>query len=186
MSVLTFPQERPEDSPAFLWSLQLQLLQEVEARLGTRDPDKKVYQPTFSDANPHIINTPSLDGAFAELSRNAAGFWPTAVYELAHETVHLLNPIAGNTIVLEEGMAETFAIEMAETLGGQIIVPSLESYAAACGAVKKLAGDVFGAGKKIRENCGALSRATPAELSLLFQEVDSALLDELSAQFQRE
>ena len=184
--MLTFPSERPDNAPVFLWSLQRRLLQEAEARLGPGDSGKEIFQPTFSDTGPHVVNTPNLDGAFATLSRNAAGFWPTSLYELAHETIHLLNPTVGGTIVLEEGVAETFALEMAASLGGQIIISSLQSYTDACNAVKKLAADVFGAAKTVREKCGALSGATLQELSLLFPEVDTALLEELSASFQRE
>lgn len=90
--MLSFPFERPDDAPVFLWSLQRRLLQDAEIRLGPKEPGKEIFQPTFSDTGPHVVNTPTLDGAFASLSRNAAGFWPTCVYELAHETVHLLNP----------------------------------------------------------------------------------------------
>ncbi len=184
--MLTFPPERPEHSPVMMWAVQQQLLQWAEVRLGSKDPMKAVYQPTFSDAGPRIINTPGLDGAFADLSFNAAGYWPTAVYELAHETVHLLDPISGSTIVLEEGVAETFALEMATLLGGEVFTSSLPSYVDACDAAKQLTCDIYGAARRVRETCGALSRASRPVLSLLFPDAAPALLEKLASEFERE
>lgn len=184
--MLTFPSEQPDNSPMFLWSLQQQLLQEAEARLGVKDPAKTVCQPTFSISGPHIINTQSSDGAFATLSPNAAGYWPTAVYELAHETVHLLNPTVGATTVLEEGIAETFALEMARTLGGTIMTSSIQSYADACNAVKQIASDIYAVGKGLRESCGALSRVTETDLLLSCPGADPVLAGRLVDQFKRE
>lgn len=178
--------ERPEHSPVFLWAIQQQLLQEAEARLGPKDHAKKIYQPTFSDLGPRIINTPEGDGAFADLSRNAAGYWPTAVYELAHETVHLLDPVPGNTNVLEEGIAETFALEMATLIGGKISKSSLPSYVDACHAVKRLTSDIYGVGRRVREKCGALSRASHADLSLVCPGAAPDLLEKLASGFKRE
>lgn len=183
--MFTFPAERPDQSPSFLWSIQQQLLQEAQVRLGSKDPTKSVYQPTFSDAGPRIINTPVLDGAFADLSLNAAGYWPTAVYELAHETVHLLDPISGNTNVLEEGVAETFALEMAATGAGELFTSSLLSYTHACNTVKSLGSDVYGSARRIRAKSGALNRATGSDISFLFPEAAAALIQELTSQFER-
>ncbi|EJP4178159.1 hypothetical protein NUE03_004409, partial [Vibrio vulnificus] len=39
----------PEQSKPEVWKLQLFLLQEAEKLLGSKEQDKKVYQPTFSD-----------------------------------------------------------------------------------------------------------------------------------------
>jgi len=183
--MLPFPPERPDHSPVFVWAVQQQLLQKAEARLGTKDPAKEVYQPTFSDTGPCIINTPELDGARADLSRNAAGYWPTTVYELAHETVHLLDPIPGATIVLEEGVAEMFALEMVTTLAGEVFMSSLPSYADACNAMKKLTSDIYGAARRVRETCGALSRATRADISHLFPDAAPVLIEALTSQFKR-
>ena len=82
----------PGQDPSAVWSLQLQLLELAEGALGPRDGSRVMYQPVFADTGPNIRNTPNLDGAFAELSRSAEAYWPSAVYELAHETVHLLTP----------------------------------------------------------------------------------------------
>ena len=91
---MQLPQTSPRNDPVALWALQQNLLSIAEAALGARDTSKKIYRPGFTDDGPYIRNTPELDGAFAELSRHSESYWPTAVYEMAHETVHLLNPVA--------------------------------------------------------------------------------------------
>ena len=99
----------PGKEPSALWSVQLQLLKLAEDTLGPRDASKTICQPVFTDHDPNIRNTPNLDGAFAELSRYAEGYWPTVVNELAHETVHLLNPKPGVGTWLSEGVAVGFS-----------------------------------------------------------------------------
>jgi hypothetical protein len=94
-SIVLFPNSRPDSEPALLWRLQGDLLLLAESKFGPRDNSKKVFQPIFVPDGPHLINTPTLDGAFVALSPSAAGYWPTAVYEMAHETVHLLNSDGG-------------------------------------------------------------------------------------------
>ena len=77
---LTLPvASSPGQDPSALWTVQLQLLGLAEDTLGHRDVSKVIYQPVFADDGPHIRNTPNLDGAFAELSRNAEAYWPTVV-----------------------------------------------------------------------------------------------------------
>ena len=113
------PQTSPKGDPVALWALQLHLLSLAEAALGARDASKKIYQPAFADDGPHIRNTPGLDGAFAELSRNSECYWPTAINELAHETVHLLNPAPGNGNYLCEGVAVAFSLHAQTKFGFQ-------------------------------------------------------------------
>ena len=89
---MLLPQTSPRDDPATLWALQKNLLSIAKATLGVRDTSKKIYQSVFTDDGPHIRDTPELDGAFAELSRNGECYWPTVIYEMAHETVHPSQP----------------------------------------------------------------------------------------------
>ena len=108
---MQLPQTSPKDDPVALWALQLDLLAIAEAALGARDTSKKIYQPKFADDGPHMRNTPELDGAFAELSRNSQYYWPTAINEMAHETVHLLDPApATGNYFCEGGRGRVFCI----------------------------------------------------------------------------
>jgi hypothetical protein len=184
MITLSFPLERPDASPSAVWGIQNILLTEAERSLGPKDPAKLVYQPIFSKDGPHIIVHNTEDGAYANLSLNAAGFWPTAVYELAHETVHLLNPVKGPASVLEEGVAETFALRMGEKLGG-FKQSSPECYKNACDAVALLGSDVLASGKTIREKCGSLSQVSTVALKNLFPSAQQSLLELLVKKFER-
>lgn len=181
MAAIAFPKQRPDQSPSEVWRLQNLLLHIVESLLGPREA-KRICQPVFSGAVPHIVNTPDFTGVFAALTNNAAGYWPTTVYELAHETVHLLNPIAGCTNYLEEGVAVAFSVNMSEVLGGQRQTPTLESYQEAWRLVQELSKDVFPAAKAIRAQCRGLSQATVEDLNLLFPNRKIELLQKLVAQ----
>src|SRR6478672_1516566 len=137
---MQFPTSRPDAEASALCRLQNDLLTLAEFKLEPRDKSKKIYQPTFDPHGPRLINTPTLDGAFAQLSSNAAGFWPTAVYELAHETVHLLNPTVAYTNWFEEGIAVAFSIFALEQHNLPIQLPSLATYGEALALVQALPG----------------------------------------------
>ena len=173
----------PQDAPAALWALQQELLALAEGLLGPRDRSKQIGQPVFNDDGPFLRNTPDGDGAFAVLSPNAAGYWPTAIYEMAHETVHLLNPVAGGTNFLEEGIAVAFSIHALEACGQPPFETCETSYTEALNLVRALAPDVFAAGRRIRECAGALSKAARRDLESLFPTVDRAILCRLSQPF---
>ena len=181
---MKLPATNPRDDPSALWALQIELLSTAETFLGPRDVSKKIYQPQFTGGVPCIRNTPELDGAFGELSRAAESYWPTAVFEMAHETVHLLNPITGNTNNLEEGVAVAFSLEVQSSYG--IHVPlKMQSYNYAFSLCLGLSRGPLAAGKKVRERVGALSNATTQDLRQLFPNVDKGVLGNLAEAFVR-
>lgn len=176
-----FPSQRPDKSPSELWGLQLFLLSESENRLGVHETGKQVYQPTFSNNVPHIINTPKLDGAFACLSDNAAGYWPTALYELAHETVHLLNPVPGFTTYLEEGIAIHFAVDMSHNHSTHPQSPQNNAiYEEAWKLVKMLPDSPYIAAQSLREKYGALSSVKMEDILLLFPQLSNSIAVKLA------
>ena len=143
----------PRQDPAALWSVQRQLLRLAEDALGPRDTSKTIYQPVFTDDGPFIRNTPNLDGAFAELSRNAESHWPTAIYELAHETVHLLNPKAGVGNWLSEGIAVAFSRYALQRYGVDPQGIGMASYRRSLELVSELSPSPLAAGRRIRDDC---------------------------------
>ncbi len=175
----------PGGDPSALWTVQLQLLRLAEDTLGPRDSSKTIYQPVFADNGPFIRNTPNLDGAFAELSRNAEACWPTAVYELAHETVHLLNPKPGVGNWLSEGIAVAFSVyaQLHFKLEPQRI--NMQSYHRSLELVSELPYGPLAAGRSIRDVCGSVNSATRIILETLFPSVDSEILRELCKPFER-
>jgi len=177
---------RPGGDPEAMWALQQEILRLAENVFGPRDSSKTIFQPTFVDDGPQIRNTPNLDGAFAELSRNAEGYWPTAINELAHETVHLLNPKPGIGNWLSEGMAVAFSIYAQQQFGMEPQAVAMASYRRALALVSKLPPDALVTGRRIREDCGSLDNATTEGLRVLFPDVGHETLTRLCEQFQRD
>ena len=184
LSAMRLPATQPVNGPAGLWALQLELLGMAESLLGPRDASKKICRPRFTDEGPQIRNTPDLDGAYVELSRNGQRYWPTVVFEMSHETVHLLNPIPGNTNNLEEGVAVAFSLHVQASYGISIPV-TMPSYLYALRLVQALSGDPLAAAARVRRQSGSLSAATPQSLAELFPEVDGGVLANLAGGFVR-
>ena len=180
-----FPDTDPRDDPAALWTLQQELLSLAESALGPRNTSKTIFQPQFHDDGPQIRNTPSLDGAFVELSRNGERYWPTVVFEMAHETVHLLDPIPGGANNLEEGVAVAFSLWVQPIYGFQMGT-KMESYLFALELVRKLPESPLEAGKRIRDHVGTLSRCNERHLATLFPNVEQEILKVLASDFVRE
>ena len=180
---MQFPATNPADDPAALWALQLELLGQAETLLSPRDQSKKVYQPQFTDHGPNLRNTPNRDGAFVELSRAAETDWAEAVFEMAHETVHLLNPVAGNTNNLEEGVAVAFSLHVQPAYGISVR-PGTTAYDHAHDLVCRLPRGALAAGRRVRLEIGTLSAAKPETLCKLFPELDREAAVDLTRPFQ--
>lgn len=161
--------------------LQNKLLALVETQLGPRDSARRIYQPTFDVHGPYLMNTSNLDGAFVVLSPNAAGYWPTTVYEMAHETVHLLDPIVGPTNWLEEGVAVAFAIHAMASFNLPAPVVSLASYREALALVEALPSGPFATARSARTSAGALSAVTFEQLVELAPGHDESRLRQLAS-----
>lgn len=179
---MQFPAVNPVDDPVALWALQLELLGQAETLLGPRDQSKRVCQPQFTDCGPNLRNTPNRDGAFVELSRAAGTNWAETVFEMAHETVHLLNPVAGNTNNLEEGVAVAFSLHVQPAYGINVR-PGTTAYDHAHDLVCWLPRGALAAGRRIRAEVGALSVTTPETLCKLFPELNRQVAVDLTRPF---
>jgi len=180
---MKLPTSVPEADPPGLWRLQQLLLEWAEQLIGQRDQSKKIYQPAFHENGPHIRNTPSLDGAFVELGRGSKVYWPTVIFEMAHETVHLLNPVAGYTNWLEEGVAVEFSIHAQQQFGlSSIQSPQSGPYHEALEMVRSLPDGTFKSAYRIREASGSLSSVTFEQLCVLFPAHNPECLRKLSEQ----
>lgn len=180
---MKLPTSIPEADPSGLRWLQQLLLGWAEQLIGQRDRSKKIYQPTFHANGPHIRNTPSFDGAFVELGSGSKFYWPTVVFEMAHETVHLLNPVAGYTNWLEEGVAVEFSIHAQQQFGlSPIQSPQSGPYHEALEMVRSLPDGAFSSAYRIRKVSGSLSSVTFEQLCVLFPSHETAYLRKLSEQ----
>jgi hypothetical protein len=158
----------------------MDLLSRAEAAFGSRDAAKKIFQPVFNDTGPYLINTPTFDGAFAALSRNAAGYWPTVIYEMAHETIHLLDPIPGYATWIEEGAAVAFSVLLSRTLTDHPMTPPQNSaYQEALSLVERLPLPTLTSLRAVRHLAGRFSSVTDAHLTSLFPTLELAIIEKL-------
>jgi len=172
---LELPSTAPQNDPASIWNLQLKLLDMAEELLGPRDRYFKICQPEFVDGGPIVL--PSVNNS-AEwrvlLSFNGRGYWPTVIYELAHETIHLLNPVTSSEVNwLEEGVAVALSIHAQECFGLKVWKPSPSverdiQYHIAFGLVQALPEGALESAKRIRQKVGRLSDATADDLMSLY------------------
>lgn len=168
--MFSFPEAKPLEDRVHVWTLQKLILSEAEVRFGPMNPAKKLFRPEFVKNGPHVINTPSFDGGFAGLSMNAASYWPAFIWELSHETVHLLDPDVAGAPYLEEGFCDFFAIEMAAPIHG---VPSSRpnAYVEAERLVRSAFNSPYDAARQIRERFGRLRDATTQGMCELFPDI---------------
>lgn len=178
-----FPRTKPAETPAALWQLQVELLANAEGTFGLRDRSKEVCQPQFTDQGPMLRNTAQQDGAYAELSHAAGNHWPTAVFELAHETVHLLNPTVGCTNYFEEGIAVHFSLLMAPEFN-EYFRNSHSPYCEALNLVEEVSCAPLETGREARERFGALSAISEAQLAEICPDAREGLLAKLASDFE--
>ena len=192
---MQLPSTKPRDDPVNLWALQLELLERAKSILGPHDPSKKICQPKFVDkSNSTIGNPPTFNPTWVELTRKAECNWKKVVTEMAHETVHLLNPVLkkdGKT--LEEGMAVKFSLCVQDFYSINDILDPVQDkpYWNALDLVKELPDDPLDSGRQIREEVGAriservggLSAATLQDLKKLFPKVNRTVLSDLGQVF---
>lgn len=104
----------PDASCAFTWTLASRMghiLRFAEARYGTRDRSWTLLGVEFTSRDTPQVWYPTFDGIgdtiIIQLSRSAATDETRALFQLAHEVVHLLSPAGpgAQASVLEEGLA---------------------------------------------------------------------------------
>lgn len=181
---MQLPETVPSEDPQSLWVLQLELLSMAQSILGDRDLSKEIGAPQFTQNGPNIRNTPNLDGAFAELSQVAKYNWPEVVFEMAHETVHLLNPIPGNTNYLEEGVAVAFSLHVQPYYGICVLLQDA-AYLRAFQLTSMLPEGPLKSGRSVRTRVGSLSAVTIHDLAELYPNLTTVMLESLVERFIR-
>ena len=183
---MNLPNTEPINDPGGLWKLQAELLAMAESLYGHRDQSFRIFQPQFCENGPNIRIEYIPRGAYAQLSYNGRFYWPTVVYELAHETVHLLNPVKqGEANYLEEGVAVAFSIYVQKAYGVGIQRPSIPSYVYALSLVEALPNKPLTSAGRIRREFGRFSHVSKDDLVKLFPEMDVDVANHLSDRFKR-
>lgn len=168
------------DAPG-LWQLQNELMEEAENLFGLRDKAKIIYQPSWDANGPNVRYTPNKDGAFAELDFNAKTDLKMTVYQLAHETVHLLDQNGEmQTNLLEEGAAVKFSLDMLTKYGFDTAgLPSIDSYKLALKLFSSLGSDPYSIAKDCRKLCGGFISIDEVTLKAKCSNLDEQVMIDL-------
>lgn len=182
---MKLPDTKPQCDPEALWSLQLELLTRVEAYFGKRDSSIVLCQPRFHDCDrPEIQFTPDNFGVFAVLGCDAKFNWSYALYQLSHETVHLLDPVfRGMGNFLEEGVAVAISLHFSRLYGLNFIAPSTGMYRNALNLVNELPEGAILSARRIRMELGKFSGVTRDDLIQLYPKLDSSVATHLARKF---
>lgn len=102
-----------ETDDGYSWTLVSRLgdmLQELERIYGPRDKSYTILGIEFEKNGPQLWYPGNRKDIIIQLSLEAQYDLPMALYQLAHEAVHLLAPTGGShSTVFEEGFATVFA-----------------------------------------------------------------------------
>jgi hypothetical protein len=94
------------------------MLRELEARYGTRDQKWTPLGIEFGGLRPCLWYPGNCGHVSIKLSDSARNNPAQALYQLAHEAVHLLSPTGKrNALVIEEGLATNFSGEIIQRFG---------------------------------------------------------------------
>lgn len=184
---MKLPDTTPIDDPAGLWALQLHLLTCAEALFGRRGPSIILCQPRFhDDERPETQFSLDNSGAFAVLGCDAQSDWSYVVHQLAHETVHLLDPVCrGKSNYLEEGVAVSFSLLISRQYGFNFLAPSSGKYGDALKFANELPEGAILSARRIRLTLGKFSGVSADDLVGLFPELNVNVANNLSNKFNR-
>jgi hypothetical protein len=105
----------PGSGCTFTWTLVSQfgrMIEEVEALFGPRNRDYTILGIEFSGSIPQIWFPFDCRHIAIQLGEPSMKDAKRARFQLAHETVHLLDPVvAGSATVLEEGLATYYQLK---------------------------------------------------------------------------
>lgn len=175
--------DAPEDDPQAMWQVQFELLALAEDIFGPRNPKFQLRAPQFRETGPTIRFSVDRKSVATELSDYSRWHWPTVVFEMSHETVHLIDPIVGNANYLEEGAAVAFSLHAQSVYGLQVYVPPDTPYACALNMLHELPGDALEAAGRIRRETGPLSAVETEDLLDLYPGLDRRYAEILTSRF---
>lgn len=182
---------------AYTWTLASRLgqaLRAAESRFGPREQGwtllgvelarveaPQLWYPSFGATNRQIV---------IQLTADVASDERRALYQLAHEVVHLLNPKREPVSRFEEGLATLFALEFLNAQGFAVGPDFIAAarYRAAYDDTARLAalhpdGRFDVAVRLLRQNADGLSPLTAEQIALSFPNATAALAEALSRPF---
>ncbi|QDT43636.1 hypothetical protein Pan241w_37380 [Gimesia alba] len=163
-----------EDLESKAWDAHRAFLVEAERSFGPRDDSytvtdivQEIHGPTLS-LNGHSVTL--------VVGPNATKYFPALIANVAHETLHTLNPVTGNATMLEEGAAIYFELQIISSQFSESERKYFwnhlpETYRTAFADFETLLGFDQNAGLTIRKEFGSLSDLDKNGLRKLFPEL---------------
>ena len=142
-----------------------QLINRAEAAYGPRDRSYTILGVEFREGVPQVWFPADCNHVVIQLGHTALQDPTQALFQLAHECIHLLDPRSGGSNRLEEGLATVFSIDyLADELHVRDYHPTDPRYVTAASLVRELLAVHSDGPKLIREHHGALGRATAEQI----------------------
>ncbi len=174
----------------YTWTITSQLghmLQDAEKLYGERDSSYTILGVEVSDDTVSQIWFPGNCKHIAvQITENCLNDLSQAVFQVAHEVIHLLSPVKfGETTVLEEGLATLFSIEYPrDNSFGDKVPLSGKNYMTAYTSVQKLLQIDPLIIKKMRESEPTISKIDAALITVTNSNVPPDLAIKLTEQFE--
>ncbi len=172
----------------FTWTLAMRLgdlLYKAESQFGTRDMAYTILGVEFQGDTaqiPRCIIQGERKHIIVQLTASAMKDPHQAMFQLAHECIHLLDPILLTTTVLEEGVAVHFSLE-ATTVDINALLVHNPNYGAACLQVRRLLALRPNAVKEFRRLYGPMHSATAEQLYSICPQIGTTGAEELARPF---
>lgn len=159
-----------------------EFLDDLEARYGPRDRSYTLLGIEFCEAGPMIWYPHNRKNVVVMLSTGVAPHPNNAIFELAHEAVHLLSPTGGRRApVVEEGLASRFSVEQTQRYGSHgTVTPKYARAAALVEAAEMAAPDFI---RDVRIHVPAFTEWTPELFQKELPAIPTSLVEELLAPF---
>jgi len=127
----------------YSWTITSKLghmLNIAEEKYGPRDQSYTLLGVEFNqDDHPRIWYPGNCKHIIIQISMNCINDFNRAVFQVAHEVIHCLSPMGNKSaIVLEEGLANLFAIEYTSTHGNGVWSSVDQKYTDASDLVQQL------------------------------------------------
>ncbi len=179
------------------WTLTSRLgdiLETYEARFGARARTFDLLGIEFTTAGRPRVWYPDFGSGtksiIIQLTQSARSNRKYALFQLAHEAFHLIEPIkpGSRASMLEEGLASFFAIDYVKSAGLEIDAGfvSESGYREALGHVRllaKLHGDLAPPVRRLREIHRSFSRLTGDDIRAVFPNTPARIATELAKPF---
>ena len=169
----------------FTWTLASRLgqfLVEAEYQFGLRNRSFTILGVEFRAGVPQVWFPGDCSNVVVQLGLPAMQEPNRAMFQLAHECVHLLDPAPGGTNNLEEGLATNFALEIMLSLGVDYSTGD-PKYDVAYALVRELLAERPATAKELRTLYGPWRSITDQQIAAACPGINPSLAQQLASLF---